>query len=330
MNEIPIDDEIDALLALDALLPAELADAELQIGMFPDHLDAAALLAEETVTAPPADLRDNVLALATSRRQPGRPVDAAQPCPPSVAFARTVEDLHDLLGSLTGSEWDEHAHADHGRVRDLVAHLVGVERLVARWLDPNDTVPDLPDHVASTRSVVASLADADPTDIAAQWYEAALAVVAAAGDGNRMVTFHDLTMTVDQLMVTRTSELWAHAMDIALATGRPMPALDPERLATLCMALMVAVPVALAYQGHAEPGRAARIVLTGPAGGTYTVPLAPQAPFEEPEVTIVADAFRFCRVAVRRLRPDQLDAAIDGDRELADLVLAGVGALAKD
>jgi hypothetical protein len=60
------------------------------------------------------------------------------------------------------------------------------------------------------------------------------------------------------------------------------------------------------------------------------VPLAPRGQATEPEVTIVADAIGFCRVAVRRLRPDELDAAIDGDRELGDLVLASVDALARD
>jgi hypothetical protein len=98
----------------------------------------------------------------------------------------------------------------------------------------------------------------------------------------------------------------------------------------LCAELMAAVPLALAYAGTTAPGRAARFVLTGPAGGTYTVPLAPQAQTAEPEVTIVTDAAGICRVAIRRLRPDQLDAVIDGDRELGDLVLAGMGALARD
>jgi len=40
---------------------------------------------------------------------------------------------------------------------------------VLRWLDPDDTVPDLPDHVTATRHVVAELAGADPRDVARQW-----------------------------------------------------------------------------------------------------------------------------------------------------------------
>jgi len=332
MNGGPSDDETAALLALDALLPGEQADAELSIGALPAGLaDAAALLAESTVTDPPPELRSATLIRAASRRTPGRPIDPALPCEPVVAFERTVEDLNHLLRSLTDSEWNASAHAEHGRVRDLLAHLVGVERLVLRWLDPQDSVPDLPDHVAATRPVVAELADTDPHDIARQWYEGARAVAAAAaGDGSRIVVFHDITVSVDQLLVTRTGELWAHAMDICLATGRPLPQLDMERMATLCTALMTAVPLALAYRGTTAPGRSARFVLTGPAGGTYNVPLAPQSQAAEPEVTIVTDAVGLCRLAVRRLRPDQLDAVVDGDRELGDLVLAGIGALARD
>lgn len=331
MNDSP-SDETAALLALDALLPGEQADAELLIGMLPaDLADVAAVLAEGTVTDPPPELRSDTLIRAASRRPPGRPINSAQPCVPAVAFDRTVDDFNHLLNSLTDAEWNATAHAEHGRVRDLVAHLVGVERLVLRWLDPLDTVPDLPDHVAATRPVIAELADAHPHDIARLWYEGARAVAAAAaGDGSRMVVFHDISVTVDQLLLTRTGELWAHATDICQATGRPLLQLDMERMAALCTGLMAVVPLALAYKGTTAPGRAARFVLTGPAGGTYTVPLAPQAQAAEPEVTIVTDAVGLCRVAVRRLRPEQLDAVIDGDRELGDLVLAGIGALARD
>ncbi len=326
------DDEIAALLALDALEPNEEADAGLRFQELPPGLaDAAALLAEPTVAGLPSELRAGTLARAMSGRPPGRPVDAARPCLPAVAFDRTVADLDDLLHSLADSEWDASAHAEHGRVRDLVAHLVGVERLVLRWLDPDDTVPNLPDHVAATRPVVAELAGADPRDVARQWHEAARAVAAAAaGDGGRPVVFHDLTISVDQLLVTRTGELWAHAIDICAATGRPLPRLDMERMAMLCNELMAAVPLAMAYRGATAPGRAARVVLTGPAGGTFTVPLALAPQAADPEVTIVTDAVDFCRVAVRRLRPDQLDAAIEGDRALADLVLTSIDALARD
>ncbi len=331
MTGTPFDDEIAALLTLDALQPGEQDGAGLSAHELPPGLaSAAALLAEQTVIDPPPGLRADTLARAMSARVPGRPLDAARPCEPAVAFSRTVADLDGLLRSLTGDEWNAPAHAEHGRVRDVAAHLVGVEELVLRWLDPDDTVPDLPDHIAATRPVVEALAAADPSDIARQWHAGAQAVASAAGDRDRPVVFHDITISVDQLLVARTAELWAHAIDICRATGRPLPELDMERMATLCAALIAAVPLAMAYRGTTAPGRAARFVLTGPAGGTWTVPLAPQGQAAEPEVTIVTDAVGFCLVAVRRLPLDQLDAAIEGDRELSDLVLTSLDALARD
>ena len=90
---------------------------------------------------------------------------------------------------------------------------------------------------------------------------------ATRGDADRRVTFHDLTTSIDGFLITRTFELWAHSMDIAAATGRPMPELDPERMATLSGRLMAAVPLALPYRGSTAPGRTARFVLTGPSGG---------------------------------------------------------------
>jgi uncharacterized protein (TIGR03083 family) len=332
MNDgTPFDDEF-ALLAIDALQPDEQADAEVRADLLPPTLaDVAALLAEGSVTDPPSGLRSGTLTRAMSRRRPGRPRDAVQPCDPATGFDRTVIDVHQLLSSLTDADWTAAAHAKHGRVRDLVAHLLGIERLVLRWLDPDDAVPDLPDHIAATRPVIAELADADPREIARQWYDTARATsVAAAGDRRRLVAFHDITVTLDQLLVLRTAELWAHAIDICRATGRPLPQLDPERMATLSAEVIGAVPLAMAYRGSAVPGRAARFVLTGPAGGTYTVPLAPQTQAAEPDVTIVTDPVGLCQVAVHRLRPDLLDTAVDGDRELGSLVLAGIGALARD
>ncbi|MGW3957556.1 hypothetical protein ACWEKM_43295 [Streptomyces sp. NPDC004752] len=103
-----------------------------------------------------------------------------------------------------------------------------------------------------------------------------------------------------------------------------------ERMAMLCNELMAATPMAMAYRGTTAPGRAARVVLAGPAGGTFTMPLASAPRAADPDVTIVADAVDFCRVAVRRLHPDQLNAVIEGNRALGDLVLASIDALARD
>jgi uncharacterized protein (TIGR03083 family) len=327
------DDELAALMALDALEPDEQLDAELRLGTFPAPLrDTALVLAEGAAVPAPPPLRTEVLAAALSRRPPGRPADGVVACSPVEGFTRTVHEFRELLESLAIDEWDAVAHPEHGRVRDLVAHLIGIEQLSVPWLRGDPDAPILPDHVASTRETVAALASASAASLAARWQSGALGVLSAALDGDlrREVTFHDLRLSVEGYLVTRTFELWAHGMDIALATGRPLPMLDDERMAMMSSRLMGAVSGALAYRRTPVRGRTARFVLTGPAGGCYDVPLFPGESADEPSVVVVADAVEVCRLAARRLARDELGATIEGDHALAELVLAGLDAFARD
>jgi uncharacterized protein (TIGR03083 family) len=326
------DEELAALLALDALEQDEQADAELNVGTFPAEMaGASAALAEGSAAPPPEGLRASALERALSRRTAGRPTDAAVPCEPLDGFRRTITDLDVLLASLSEPEWDLVAHPEHGRVRDLIAHLVGVEQLSVAWLH-GDPVTDALDHVAATRAAVDEFADADVETLRATWRDAVADVVVAAdeGDPDRPVAMHDIVTSVSGLLVMRTFELWAHSMDIADAVGRPMPVLDDERMATLSGRLMAAVPLALAYRQRTAPGRTARFVLTGPAGGCYSVPLHPGDTAGTPDVLVVADAVDLCRVAARRLDADMLPATVEGDADLARLVLTRLDAFARD
>jgi uncharacterized protein (TIGR03083 family) len=334
------DDELAALLAIDALAADEQAEAELRLGSWPlAHADGVLPLAEAAAAEPPDGLLDDVLARARSRRPAGRPVHAPEPASPAAALEQTIAEFHALLASLADDEWDVEAHEEHGRVRDLVAHLIGVERLNLRWLDREDDVPYLPDHVASTRPVVDALADEPPAQLVEAWHAAALALLAAArhyDDGqdgeSRPVPFHDITTSPEGLMTMRTFELWAHGMDIALATGRPVPMLDTSRLLLMSSRLMGAVPDCLAYRGVSAAGRTGRLVLTGPAGGCYDVALDLDATTDglDPDFTIVADVVDICRLAAARLGPDELRRTVEGDQALADLVLAQLDAFARD
>jgi uncharacterized protein (TIGR03083 family) len=325
--------ELAVLLALDALEDAEQADAELRHGSFPAELIATSgALAEGAATAAPAGLRRAVLGAALARRPAGTAVGAEPPADPVQGFAASVADLYRLLHGLDVAEWELPAHPEHGRVRELIAHLVGVEELALRWLDPTDDVPPMPDHIAATRGAVTELAGASPEEILRRWHTAALTVAEVAGntDQRRRIAYHDLTSTVAGFMIARTFELWAHAGDVCAATGRPLPTLDPPRLAAMSGRLMAVLPLGLAYRGRTAPGHTARLVLTGEGGGTYLVPLAAGQPAGEPAVTIVADTYQLCRVAARRLSPQLLPVTVDGDRGLGDLVLAGLDAFARD
>jgi len=327
------DAELAALLALDAVEPLRRADAELALGNDPAGLrQVSAALADAVAAPPPVELRDTVLALARRRREPGRSAYGTRACSPADGFARTVEDFRGLLDSLTAEEWQAVAHDHHGRVRDLVSHLIGIERLSLRWLRSPAGGAIVLDHLTATDDVVAELRDADGPSLARLWHAAAreVAVAAAGGDPGRPVHYHELVTDVAGHLTIRTFELWGHSMDISLATDRPLLRLDDERMLALSRRFLRVAPLALELSGRAVAGRTVRFVLTGPAGGSYDVPLHAGERPGDPSAVISADAFDVCRLAARRLDPEQLRADVDGDHALATHVLAGLGGLARD
>jgi uncharacterized protein (TIGR03083 family) len=301
--------EMAALLALDAIDETERQAAEREVD--PAHLNtlrnAASALADVTATTPPADLRERILAVARTRRAPGFPLADPAPASPGDAFLRTVEELHRLLVDLRPDEWITPNLAVYGRTRDLIAHLVGVEENLLGLLghgEPPD--PEIwRDHVAATSSMVTGLRDTP-------------------------IAVNDVPTTVRGMFVLRTFEVWTHHEDVCRATGRSRPVLDGSRLRLMSSDLMNALPVALAVRGSAQPGRTARIVLTGLGGGVFERPMAMDGHTGTPDVTITADVVDFCRLAAQRIAPHDLDASIEGDPMLADLVLAAASAFARD
>lgn len=328
--------EAAALVALDALDDRERPAAE-------RNVDAATLYGLHQVTsalaigaseAPPADLRDTVLAAARARRPPGRVVGAPIPATPVDAFRRTVDELHDLLTELNDAEWGMRSLPSYGRTRDLAAHLVGVEENLLGVLgegQPPDPVA-WNDHVRATAPFVSELSTQPTTAVVGRWARSArrLADLAAAADPDDPISVNDVPTTVDGMFVLRTFEVWTHHEDVCRATGRSLPTLDAPRLRLMSTRLVDALAAALTVQGNHRPGRTARLVLTGKGGGTFDTAMSLGETAGRPDVTIVADVVDFCRVASRRIDPPELDATIEGNEDLAELVLQAAGAFARD
>jgi uncharacterized protein (TIGR03083 family) len=282
----------------------------------------------------PHGLRPDVLARALDRRAAGDVIGRPEPSSPQAAFAQTVVDFHALVTSLSEAEWDARpARPPHPHVRDLVAHVAGMEQVSRAWLvGPAPDAAAVADHVRATQPMIDELASSPGPVIAERWHGLARQVVTAAATvpADRPVLAHDLPTDAEGLLVLRTFELWAHMHDVAQATGRPVPDLDLPRMALMSERFMTVLPFAIAMRGNAAPGHTARFVLTGPAGGCYTVPLDPSQPPGEPDTTIVVDTTELCRLAARRLDVADLPVTIEGDAELAGRVLASADALAKD
>ncbi len=317
-------DELETLLALDALDADEHVDAQLALGgsYVAGLSDVAAALAESEAADPPPSLRRTALSAALVDRAAGTSLDGVAPLAPADAFAAFVADLRALLDELAPDEWSEPAHPAYGSVRDLVAHLVGVEEIMLGWCGARDLVA-ADDHVAATRDAVASRSRVPGPAVAEQWH-----ALAQAADPARPVVAHDIPTDVDGVLVLRSFELWSHADDVRRATGRPVPPPDPAAMALLSSRLMRVAGLAPAFRGVATAAGDVRFVLTGQGGGTYDVELARGD--RAPDATIVVDVVDLCRVAARRLPVDELEWALEGDRAIAELLLAHVDAFARD
>jgi uncharacterized protein (TIGR03083 family) len=280
----------------------------------------------------PSELRDRVLAAAVRERSAGRPT----PPPPAVsaadAFARAADALEAVLAALDDEQWRRPALRGLD-VQGLIGHLTGVERDVQRAVagDPGVACAD---HVASTQGAADAEAGRSPEDTRRAWRAAVETTLrlAAAEDLGRIVAVHGMRLPLAALLVVRAFELWTHENDVRAATGLPPSEPDAPVLALMTELAVGFLPVGMARIGADTVPLDLHLVLTGPGGGTWDVALGGDGATGRtaPEVMIVADATRFCRLVADRIEPAALDARVRGETADAGLVLRAAAALALD
>lgn len=282
-------------------------------------------------------LRDEILGRALGRRPPGRPVDPPDLATPLEAFRSATSQLSAVLDSLTAEEWTAPAHPDYGAVRDVIAHLVGVERLAVAWVEaPLEAKLTPTEHRAATCPAIDELATTGPTVLTRLWLEGAqrLRAACAEADPAKRVLAFTLPTDVEGLLVLRAFELWAHLQDVCRAVGRPVPAVDDGRMALMSSRLMGAVAQALALSGTTVTSQRVRFVLTGRAGGCFDVHFDPVEVGRPAHLTLVAvaaaAAVDVCRLAARRGEVEDLEVHLEGDHDLAGVVLHVLDAFAQD
>ena len=293
----------------------------------PDVIDA---LERDLSISPPAGLRSRVLDAALGRRPAGIAAGPVpEPLQPLGAFERSVETLDEVLRNLSDADWCRATELVYGRVKDVVAHLIGVEELFAGWL--LETAGPVDDHVEGTRGTVESLADAAPDVLLARWRAASAAVIAAGrtADGARPLQMFNLPATVEGSFVLRTFEVWTHTEDVVRSIGARLDGLDDARAKMMSTYLLAALPIARTVNELPEVDVTVRFVLTGPGGGVHDQAFGP-SPVASPVATIVAPALELCRLAANRYDLRDLVTDIAGDRALAGGILAVAGTFALD
>jgi uncharacterized protein (TIGR03083 family) len=297
-------------------------------------------LAGDSAATPPPELGDRVIATAQNQRAAGAPTGpwAAKDITPLEAARRAADRYCRLLAELSPDQWLAPCPPYAGwKVRDLVAHLIAVERQFATEIGIDALEPlwanGITDHVAFTLPVVAELASLSIDDLrdrgintAQRLFEALGALEGTEAWRRRVTLVGAPTTSVNTALVVGTFELWTHTEDIGRATGRVVEGLDPDQLRLLCDLAVHIIPVGVLMMGRSPRPAQVRIVLTGPGGGAWTTALGSEP--GEMEALLVADAQSFCRVAAQRLTPAQLAPSVTGDASLVDDVLAGVAVFA--
>jgi uncharacterized protein (TIGR03083 family) len=326
----PAVDELLGAYALYALEPGEAATVEEALARRPelaaeaDRLTrAAAWLGATEGVAPPPGLRGGLLGRALARRGDSGPV---------AAYLASTERLADTFAALAP---DDYATPTPNGLdaHDLVVHLAAQESMLAQAIgDP--VVGDIRDiEVESrTQAFVERYRDVSVTEVAAIWRRSVDAVDAWAADpttGDAALPWLGLDLPRDSFLVVRAFENWIHRDDLLRAQGRgvePPPAAEIHEMAELSVGTL---PLALSIAERAHPGKVARVVLTGPGGGEWRVPMGgADDPARPPDVTIAADVVDWCLVAGERLAAADLECDVEGDRRLADDLLAAAPAFA--
>jgi uncharacterized protein (TIGR03083 family) len=319
---------LDRLLAqavLDACEPSERAAVDAGLGAHPDlaaeehRLRAAAgLLGTLEAVAPDAALRDRVLGEAFRRRPPA-PVavraDALEHGTVAGLYREVVDDVQALLDGLAPADWAAATAAEGWDVLGVVGHLCGVEELVLARLDQvSDWTAE--QFLAASGAGVARARVDGPDATRDRWRTLSAAVLGhpalapgATGHGPASLWDGD-DAPRRQSIVVRAFEIWNHGEDVRRAVGRPVAAPTPPHQHLMAELGVRALPLMLAARGRTHPGRSARVVLTGPGGGDWLIPLAPGETPSVPAVTLTFDVVEFCfRVADRR-RPDDVSTRV--------------------
>ena len=298
----------------------------------------AAGLATMAAVPPPARLRDAVLAAAVASR-PAAGEEA------STGYATWVERLDTLLASLTPAQWRERVVHDW-TVQDLLAHLTATDELLVAQLGPGVTeTPEEPAELDGTLSAGRSAAaigehrGRPPERTRAAWRAQADRLLRDArsttpGTLDRQVRLTDPRLPRQPLrtaLVQRLFETWIHTDDVGTLLGRP-PAPPSERQVALIVGFGVRLlPAALRLVGAARPPHSARLVLTGPAGGDWTIsPAVQRAPARLPDATVTMDAVEFCYLLGNRRDPASVPHRVEGDPAVAATLLRATATLGCD
>ena len=246
---------------------------------------------------------------------------------------------------LTPEEWLLPTECPGWTVRDQVAHVAAVEnRLLGRPELPSELPDDLP-YIRNdfgrfmergvdprrAREVVEVLEEFD--DVVDQ----PLAYLRSAplDLDTPVIGVLGREMPLAQMLAIRVFDCWTHEQDVRRAVGRPGD-LDGPGAAVSRDQIVQSLPYVVAKKAAAVPGTAVSFDVAGPLTVNTTVAVgddgrgvlrdmsATPPALAGPTAHLATDWETFARLAAGRVEPLHATVVVDGDRELAERVLAAM------
>jgi uncharacterized protein (TIGR03083 family) len=307
--------------ALDALEPEEAAAMDAFVAEHAEAAaeaerlrDVAAWLGAAGALHPPIALRDRLLAAL--------PVE---PLPPVDALRRETARFEMLLDSLEAG--DVVAPTENGlSVRDLVAHVAVVDEAFVASAGDESAFIDAASVEQMTRARLPETAGWTFERIRERARAARAALIALDG---RPAETRVGGYSLASALVIRAFETWTHCHDIARASGKPEVEAEAPVLRTMAELAVHTLPLALAARGYSYPGRTARVVMTGPGGGDWTIACdGAESAGPIPDVVLRVPVVEFCRRFADRLTVDDVPFEADGDAELGRALVDSAPAFA--
>ncbi len=219
-----------------------------------------------------------------------------------------------ILADLDEAQWTAPSAAAGWSVADVVLHLAQTDDAVVASAD-GEALRAGPGSGASIDEIMNLLVQAEreaPAEVFRRWQEARAAALAAlrAADPKQPMSWVETPMKPATLATTRLAEYWAHGLDITGPLGIDFP--DTDRLRNVAWLAHRTLPYALALDG----GQSYDVFceLTAP-DGTTTWRFGP----ERADSSITGPAGAFCRVAARRLAPEESGLLVQGPHGAAAL-----------
>ncbi len=251
---------------------------------------------------------------------------------PAVTNSAVINLLHcfdsfsALCGELSEAEWTTPSLCPGWQVRDVVAHLAGIEHALDGWPPSGDNPPpfnDIAGYMERARSWTDTQLVAD--------LDAVLARRRAELSSMDDTVFEAVSwtpvgvQTYGRFMAVRNFDFWVHEQDMRVPLGKPGH-LDGPAAEMALDEVRLSLGYIIGKRANIPEGRSVKIVLTGPLNNELCAVVDGRARavdhLENPDATVTTDSLTFMLLACGRLDPSEAiehgKVTYAGDSALAD------------